>query len=342
MMVGVAGAAIKGEITMKLSQLSAVLFIACALAACGSKEQGPSQPAPGSTASAPKAAPSGNASAEEVAREKRGNVKCPAKIKTPPRAADAPVDDVVGVRPGMTYEEAANVVMCSHDLMVVSEPVTRGFNIQTYGETLRQGFTARLAEPRIQKTGQEIMKEMQDNMMARANNAVRYDLQPGQSKWNVTTMGLPGQEKVIAAGREEWFAEGKNPTISGVADALLKKYGTPSVDQDDPRSMRFLRWVYDPFGRLATETSPIQMQCQGTGANGGVSLSPDCGIVVEAQIQRLQANPELARSMVVGVVDQAGGYELLTSVEQSLEAAEQQKRAKAVEEAAKNADAPTL
>ncbi len=69
---------------------------------------------------------------------------CPADIETPARAADAPVDDVVGVRPGMTYEEAANVVLCTDDLMVVTGPITTGFNIQTYGQTLRQGFTARL------------------------------------------------------------------------------------------------------------------------------------------------------------------------------------------------------
>ena len=114
----------------------------------------------------------------------------------------------------MTYDEAANVVMCTNELMVVTEGGTGGFNIQTYGQTLRQGFTARIAEPRVQKTSKQIMEEMQDDMLARSGNAVRYDLQPGQSKWLVTTMGMPGQEKVIAAAREEWFAAGKNPTMA--------------------------------------------------------------------------------------------------------------------------------
>ncbi|MBL8199734.1 MAG: hypothetical protein JNK40_02070 [Chromatiales bacterium] len=323
---------------MKLYHWLPVAFVVVALAACGGKK--PESPE-AATEQKPKVAPSGNASAEQVAEEARGNVKCPAKVKTPARAANAPVDDVVGVRPGMTYEEAANVVMCSNDLMVVTGPITRGFNIQTYGETLRQGFTARLAEPRVEKTSKQIMQEMQDDMMARSGNAVRYDLKPGQSKWNVTTMGLPGEEKVIGAGREEWYAEGKNPTMASVADALMKKYGTPSIDQDNP-GQRFIRWVYDPFGRLATETSPIRSQCAGTGASGGVNLSPDCGIVVEAHIIPMQDNPDLARSLETGVVDQANGYELVTTVEQTLQEREQQKRAKAVEEASKNADAPTL
>lgn len=327
---------------MKLYQWFAVVLVAGALTACGSKK--PDSAAAGDSAGAeqkPKVAPSGNASAEQVAEEARGDVDCPAEIKTPPRAADAPVDDVVGVRPGMTYEEAVNVVLCSNDLMVVTGPVTSGFNIQTYGETLRQGFTARLAEPRVEKTSKQIMQEMQDDMIARSGNAVRYDLEPGQSKWNVTTMGLPGEEIVIAAGREEWYAEGKNPTMASVAEALVKKYGTPSIDQKNS-GQHFIRWVYDPFGRLATETSPIHSQCAGTGASGGVNLSPDCGIVVEAHLTPMQDNPDLVRSLETGVVDQAAGYELVTKVEQSLQEKEQQKRAKAVEEASKNADAPTL
>jgi hypothetical protein len=182
---------------------------------------------------------------------------------------------------------------------------------------------------------------MQDDMIARSGNAVRYDLQPGQSKWLVTTMGMPGQEKVIAAGREEWFAEGKNPTMASVHEALVKKYGPASFDKDNP-GQRWMRWIYDPYGRLATETSPIYNSCMGTGVSGGVNLSPDCGIVVEAHIVPLPDNSALARSMDIGVVDQANGYEVVTATEQAFEQAEQARRAKAVEDASQNAEAPTL
>ncbi|MEO8224566.1 MAG: hypothetical protein ABI661_07150 [Gammaproteobacteria bacterium] len=327
---------------MKMHTWLTVLVLATAVVACGSKKPSPAGTGADAGEKAPKFAPSGNASAEEVAEEARGDVDCPAEIKTPGRAEGAPVDDVVGVRPGMTYEEAANVVMCGNDLMVVTGPSTRGFNIQTYGQTLRHGFTARLAEPRVEKSSKQIMQEMQDDSIARSGNAVRYDLAPGQSKWFVSTIGMPGEEKVIGAGREEWFEAGKNPTMTSLGDALLKKYGTaPSIDQKNP-GQRFVRWIYDPMGRLATETSPLHNQCAGTGASGGVSLSPDCGIVVEAHLTPLPENPDLARSMEVGVVDQANGYELITATEQKLEQAEQQKRAAAVQDAAKNADAPML
>ena len=50
---------------------------------------------------------------------------------------------------------------------------------------------------------------LERSAMDRSMNAVREDMQPGQSKWFVTTMGMPGQEMVIGAAREQWFDEGK-------------------------------------------------------------------------------------------------------------------------------------
>jgi YD repeat-containing protein len=269
-------------------------------------------------------------------------VKCPPQIATPARAPDAPVDDVVGVRPGMTYDEAAAVVMCTNDLMVVTPETRRGFQIQTFGQTLRQGFNARLAEEKVEKTSKQIMEEMQDAAMARGSNRVVRDVKPGQSKWYVGTMGMPGQERVLSAAREEWFAAGRNPTRASVEQALREKYGTPTRSQDDGNN-RSLTWAYDPFGRLITETSPLFNQCYGQASpDAGVNLSPDCGIVVAAQIGAMRDNPDLAEYLQASVVDQANGYEALQATEQALQAMENQRRAQQVEEAAKNADAPQL
>ena|SRR5690242_15996316 len=103
---------------MKLIRQIFVLLIVAGLTACGADKPGSAGAALGSSPS--KAAPRpGNASAEQVAREARGAVNCPARVQTGARDAKAPVDDVLGVRPGMSYEDAANVVMCSHELMIV-------------------------------------------------------------------------------------------------------------------------------------------------------------------------------------------------------------------------------
>ena len=73
-----------------------------------------------------------------------------------------------------------------------------------------------------------------------------------------------------------------------------------------------------------------------------MNLSPDCGTVVSALILPLRENPDLAASIQVGVVNQAGGYELLTATEQGLQQAAQQRRAQETAKAAKNAAAPKL
>ena len=317
-----------------------VAMAAIVLAACGSKEPGYAANASGANATKSTQS-SGDATAAEVAEEARGDVDCPARIKTAARDPKAPVDDVLGVRPGMTFDEAANVVMCTNDLLVVQVDTSRGFQIRTYGQTLRQGFSARFAEPRVVKTSKQIMEEMQDDFIARSGNAVRQDMFPGQAKWYVTTMGMPGQERVIGAAREEWFEEGKNPTLESVEQALVKKYGTPTRIQET--GGRHMRWAYDPFGRLVTETSPLFNQCSGISSpDGGVNLSPDCGLVVTAVLHPLRENPALAQLMQVGVVDQANGYEAVNATDQAFQQQEAQRRAKEVESAAKNADAPEL
>lgn len=307
------------------------------LAACGGGKPGQ----PGAPA-ANRPAPSGNATAEEVAEEARGDVDCPADIDTPARAANAPVDDVVGVRPGLTFEEATNVVLCTGELLVAYPDTSQRFNIKTYGATIRQGFAARFAEPRVAKTSQQIMKEMQDDFMARSGNAVREDMKPGEAKWYVSSMGLPGQERVIAAARREWFAEGRNPTMESVAQALIGKYGAPTRSQTQPHII-MLTWIHDPQGRFVPETSPLANQCTAMSSpDGGTNFSPDCGLVVAAQVRPMQDNPALAQYVEVGVADQASGYQAITETEQALESGEMAKRKQQVDEAATNADGPQL
>lgn len=322
--------------------LVAVLFLTACEEKSTSTSQAQVQP-PSVTSGSPK--PANNriaATAAEVAAEARGDVECPADPGTPPDP-EAPVVDVVGVHPGMTYEQAANIVMCTDDLMAVSGPVERGFEIQTYGQKLRQGFSAALAEDRINKTSKEIMAEMQDSAIARGSNrAMDRGAMHGKVSWYVGTMGLPGEERVFSAAREIWFADGKQPTMESVTQALIDKYGTPTSDST-PGGVRLMRWAYDPLGRKITETSPLFNSCNASSAPGGyVNLSPDCGRVVAAQLTSLRENQELVEVMEVGMVDQASGYEAITMTEQGLEVMEQERRSQQTQEAAKNADAPVL
>jgi len=324
----------------RIASHAALVALIAALAACGKAP--PERTSQQSAPSKSSAKQDSSASAEEVAQEARGNVRCPAKIKTPARASGAPVDDVVGVRPGMSYDEATNVVLCTNDLLVAQIDQSRRFNINTYGQTIRQGFGARFAEPRVQRTSKQIMEDMQNDFMARSSNAVRQDMKPGQAKWYVSTMGVPGEERVIAAAREEWFEEGSNPTMDSVEQALVKKYGNPTRNQNTGQD-RQLTWAYDPFGRPVTETSPLYNNCYGSAdPNSGTNFSPDCGIVVAAHVRATRENPGLSQYLQVGVIDQAKGYEAITGTEQALQQLDAQRKAQELEAASKNSKAPEL
>lgn len=314
------------------------------LAACG-KTEAPPSPA---RQAARTAGDERSLSAEQVAKEARGQRTCPPKPTAPTPVQGmqgTPVDDVLGVRPGMAYDQAMDAVLCAHDLLVATPATGRGFDIKApQAHTVRQGFTARTAEPRLAKTGKQLVKDMQDDSMARGGNAVREDLKPGQSKWFVATMGLPGQERVLGVAREERFALEQSPTVETVQAALVKKYGTPTFEQ--PRSdtrLPLARWAYDPQGRPITPGSPLFARCVGTSdPNGSMQVVPECGVVVQAMLIPQQSNPALVDRMQVGVVNQSAGYRLLSDTEQCLLRLDQRRRAQEVDQAAKNGKSPTL
>lgn len=321
----------------RLRLLILPLALASGLAGCGSGE-----PATASTAAdrAAQAAPTGDASAEEVAASKRGDVDCPAP--STPAPAGSPVDDVLGVRPGMPYADATRTVLCSNPLLVITAEPQRGFDFPTFGQTVRQGFSARFAEPRVYKSGREIVQDMEREATARGMNAVRHDMKPGQAKWFVATMGMPGHEKVIGAAREEWFEQGRNPTLDSVQQALVGKYG-PIAKHWGSTGDRILVWMFDPRGRPVTETSLLYGRCSGIAdPDASINLNPDCGVVIQAQLIGLRQNPDLAERMRVGVVDQAGGYAALTETRDGLAAADARRRAQQVQDASKHAQAPSL
>jgi hypothetical protein len=311
-------------------------LMACALAlAVGCGSTGGVEPA-AAAAQPSTPAPSGEASAEQVAKEMRGDVKCPAQPSAP-RPAGAPVDDVVGVRPGMSWDEATRFVMCDHPLMVIQANTGRNFDIQTYGQPVRQGFAGNFAEPRVVKTSRDYLREMSEEASRRSANARVVPLQPGQSRVYVSTMGTPGQEQVVSVSREEYFAEGKLPTVDSVKQALVAKYGQPSSVNEAVNVFQ-MWWEYDPSG----STNTTQACRISVGPDAGAWLSTACGITVGAQIRSSSTNTGLAHSLAVTSQNGASGYALLKRTEDSLRAADDARKAKELNEASKNAGTPRL
>jgi hypothetical protein len=307
------------------------------MAACGSKD---TKTAGGSGVQSGKAAPAGAASAEQVAKEMRGKVKCPAKASAE-RPGGAPVDDVVGVRPGMSWDEAANFVMCDNPLMVVSENTSRNYNINTFGHHIRQGFDGTFAQPRVVKTSQQIFQEMQQAEVRRSNNAYVAPLQPGQSRYFVSTMGMPGEEKVLSVAREEYYPADKLPTVDSLKQALIAKYGPPTRENDGQTT--YLSWEFDPSGARVAPNSSLANAC---GVNPtpdtSISLSTACGVSVGAAIEAASSNPGLAHSLAVTSQNGTQGMAFLKATADAFQQADDARKANELSNASKKANAPKL
>jgi hypothetical protein len=330
------------------------VLAAVTLAACGSEEgragADRNATAPGPSPSAGAAAKPGGATAEQVAAEARGRLRCPSSESgaagradgAPADSAARPVDDILGVRGGQTLEDARVRVLCSHPLLVATETPGRGFEIATYGQTLRQGFEARFAKPRVERSSQQIMKDMQDEAMGRGLNRRQQDVGPGQSKWYVGTLGMPGEERVISVAREEWFEADRQPTVASVLQALAGKYGPP-VRTMDSGAVQLLGWSHDAQGRRLAEGAPLYAVCRGNPSpDAPTNLLPDCGLTIEAAVHVSPSNPGLAQSLQVSIVDQARVWAVHEATTQGLERQEAARRADQVKDAAKTATAPQL
>jgi len=322
-----------------------LLASAAALNGCdkGAPPGAPKSPAT-ATAKPGTATGGGDASAAEVARAARGALTCPARSGLPPRAATAPADDALGVRPGMTYEEAMAAVLCTNPMLVATPERARGFQMKTFGQTIRQGFNARYAEARVEKSGKQIVQEMQREATARSLNTLREDLQPGEQRWFVATMGVPGQERAISVGRVERYPAEQSPTVEAARDALVRKYGAPTDERRaSPSQLPTLRWAHDPAGRPVTAGSPLFSRCVShPDPDIGVHLTPECGLVVEALLQPQKTNPDLVDRLKLTIVDQGGGYRAIAATELALSQGDAQRRAREVQQSAKTGKTPSL
>src|SRR6266700_1126241 len=122
---------------------------------------------------------------------------------------------------------------------------------------------------------------------------------------------MPGQEQVMSVSREEYFAEGKLPTVDSVKQALVGKYGEPSQISDSGAAV-YLWWEYDPAGARITQGSPRLGSCQiNVSQDSGTSLSTDCGLEIGGFIQGARENPGLAHSLAVTSQNGAKGYAVL-------------------------------
>lgn len=139
---------------------------------------------------------------------------CPPVVSVPTRPIGFPADDVLNVRPGMTWRDAEETLKC------VSEDY----------EIKRKTFTST-----VTGKGKQSRPVMQ---------AVR-----GQETISVAFFGSEGQERAAAMWQDKFYDVGEGPARQSIEGELIAHYGTPHEARDQTTNQRTLTWTFAPDGR---------------------------------------------------------------------------------------------
>lgn len=258
---------------------------ALALAACGTSDA-PGTPAATSTStSASKSAKSGPARPEDELPKP----KCPSSA-----GAKLPGPDIVGLKLGMSFDEALNHARCAMPDAVVGFAPRWFQQLQTGATTLeKQAFTIQRGD-----TSECVFRQLGD--------AAKCGL--GRRVWDhvdemisVATPGLNGRQKVVGVWRTQNWKVGEMPSRDTVRQALRDKYG-PEGEFVDGQYAR-MNWRRDAAGAPLRAGDPTFEQCYGIAAR---AASPQgwregCGLAISAEIVAPRDNPDLVESLHVGM-----------------------------------------
>jgi hypothetical protein len=155
--------------------------------------------------------------------------RCPAVVAAPPRPAGAPVDDVGGVRPGLSRQDSENIFRCMHpDFAFFQE-------LQPYEATgkARQVFD----QFRVARNGEA---------------------------WRLALFGPQDGQAVAIVRREATFSPGRAPVLADTEVELIRHFGPAHVATDLPAmGGRLLTWTYlrdgRPVRKAPVEGSPTYL-----------------------------------------------------------------------------------
>ncbi len=274
---------------------AAITAAVIALAACsGNKEEAGA----GEEGGRPVAS-AGTGSGEQAAEAAPG---CP-----PPARKDLAGPDILGIKLGMSHEQALAATRCALGADAVVKSEKRWFNrLDTQGVQLGpQSFLAKQGDSRP------------------CNYAREWQECEGKLKWerlgeavSVATPGAPGKEQAVAIWRSQYFQEGKMPTVDATVAALEAKYGKPQAieSQGDSGYYKFagsreLQWVQASNGAPLSDPNPMFALCRngisGTAdGSNNVSWREGCGLNITATLNLHRANPALVSELHVRMVDQ--------------------------------------
>ena len=226
---------------------------------------------------------------------KKLEIECPRRFDIPARAEGTPVDDLRGLRLGVPGEIAVRFAQCPDGKEADSlyyeggglsfRRNEAGLEIRNFASVATGTFPARWRAPDIMNT-----------------NLVDQFEKP-QAVWHLLMDGMPGQERLFGVWLDQLFPEGARPTTESQLAALKTKYGEPNYTD----SRGGLYWLHLPDGKPvpAFDREGLRRCAYSVSAsNRSLQWSPDCGLVIAAQVMPAQ-NPLQAQAVHVAIFDPA-------------------------------------
>jgi hypothetical protein len=240
------------------------------LAGCGAGE-----PAAQADAAAT-ASQSGEPGAQAAAAKKSD---C-ARVRPQAAPAGQPADDVLGLRVGMSLEDARKILACANPIYAFSE---------------QQGQWYRNGKPPMRR--------------------VVLQADGGLDDVTVDFAGPEGAERAVRLVRTMEYAQGSERPFDLIKSTIEKKYG--ALDTLEGYGTSAGAAVYAVDGQRLGAANTDYSQCirnAGDYATSSPTLS-NCGLVVKYRIQPAQGDEALARSFNVVVFDAGKALRLMDQIE---------------------------
>lgn len=262
--------------------------------------------------------------------------------RCPARASRLTGPDVIGVRIGMTRDEALAAVFCPRDEFNVLAS-TQWLNVQTHGGQLGvQTIKLQDGRPRRCTEVDQVMGGQYDRIFGiGCAGGSPYVLPQATQEITLATPGIPGQERVAAIWRYERFEE--KPTVDNTLASFTTKFGPASNRQETDEGTQ-LAWVWTPQNTPMPANSPLLSSCVSAvhpARAGNVSSVDGCGLTIVAAAYRDDENPVLARSYAVAMVSPVAIQQTHDAMQDHFAQAQQASQQAEIERAQK-ASAPDL
>lgn len=245
-------------------------------------------------------------------------------------AAAQSTDDIVGLRPGMSFDEVVSLVEERNDVTLVE--TAEQWMRQSHGIATRQllrgsnGVACVVGEQAMRVGAHVVCDTMGGRFEARKETT---------NEIMVAFIGMPGEERATIVWRRLVFPQGQAPTVASLVEALTEKYGAPRVQATDSGyySMSHrpgttaLNWLYDPSGASIQGNDSLLSRC----VNGPKpwfaakhSWNGGCGLTIRAEIVPQPGSALLAQELNVSVLHQRDLLLALSRFDADLKAAVEQ------------------